>query len=192
MRTALGLTTVIAIVLIVIILKLLLKIRVLTKKIQYVDEANMWHRLAITDDLTGVYNRNAYNLYTDKNKIDLKHKSRGVLLFDVDDFKITNDTQGHLAGDAVLKNVAKILTEVFPSPEYSVFRIGGDEFAVLSEGISEKEIIRRLLVLKNRLNKDGDISLSKGYSMMKDNPQKAFKYADDMLYADKLSKKVRD
>jgi hypothetical protein len=46
-----------------------------------------------------------------------------------------------------------------------------------------------MISLKKRLKKDGSISLSKGYSMIKDNPEKAFMYADEMLYADKLSKK---
>jgi GGDEF domain-containing protein len=78
------------------------------------------------------------------------------------------------------------------APQYRVFRIGGDEFAVLSEGVSEKRVIERLLALKKRLGENGDISLSKGYSMIKDNPEKAFKYADDMLYADKLSRKLKD
>lgn len=192
MRIAFGLTTVITILLVVIILKLLLKIRILSKKLKYVDEANMWHELAITDDLTGIYNRNAYNLYMDRNRVDVKHKSRGIILFDIDDFKIINDTQGHLTGDAVLKSVAKILTEVFSAPQYSVFRIGGDEFAVLFEDVSENRIIEHLLTLKKQLNENGDISLSKGYSMIKDNPEKAFRYADDMLYADKLSKKLRN
>ncbi len=192
MRTALGLTAVITILLMIIILKLLLKIRVLRKKNKYVDEANMWHRLAVTDDLTGIYNRNAYNIYMERAKVDAKHKERGIILFDVDNFKIINDTQGHLAGDAVLKNVAKNLTEVFLEPQYSVFRIGGDEFAVLSKGVSEKEMIERLIILRKILNDNGDISLSIGYSMIKDTQEKAFGYADDMLYADKLSKKLRN
>ena len=191
MRTLLVVTTIVTIVFVVIIVKLSLKIRALTKKLKYVDEANMWHKLAITDDLTGIYNRNAYNLYIDKDKTDIKEEERGIILFDVDDFKIINDTRGHLAGDVILRNVAKILLEVFSAPKYRVFRIGGDEFLVLTEGVSEKRIIERLIALKKRLNEDGSISLSKGYSMIQDNPEEAYKCADDMLYADKRSKKMR-
>lgn len=191
MIALLVLTTIITILLIVTILKLLLKIRVLSKKIKYVDEANMWHKLAITDDLTGIYNRNAYNLYVNKSISDVKQKLRWIILFDVDNFKIINDTKGHLAGDIVLKNVAKILSEVFSSFQYKVFRMGGDEFSVLAEDVLENEIVEHLLYLKKRLEIDANISLSKGYSIIKDNPEKAFKYADEMLYADKLSKKLR-
>lgn len=192
MTALLVLTTSIIILLIVIIIKLFLKIKVLTKKIKYVDDANMWHKLAVTDDLTGIYNRNAYILYVDKIKIDKKNKSRWLLLFDIDDFKITNDTKGHLAGDTVLKDVAKILSEIFSDFQYRIFRMGGDEFSVLAEGVSEDEIIERLIALKKRLELDGNISLSKGYSMINSNSEKAYKYADEMLYADKLSKKIRN
>ena len=113
------------------------------------------------------------------------------MLFDVDDFKMVNDTYGHTVGDVVLKKVAEALLVVFPKPCCRVFRIGGDEFAVLSEDVTEKEIIRRLMFLRKKLD-DMNISLSKGYSIIKDNPEKSFRYADEMLYADKLSKKGRN
>ena len=164
----------------------------LNKKNKYVDEANMWHKLAVTDDLTGIYNRNAYNLYVEENKANTKKESRWIILFDVDDFKIINDTKGHLAGDVVLKEVAKLLLENFSSSQYRVFRIGGDEFLVLAEAVSEDEIIESLIMLKNSLELNNEISLSKGYSLIKDSPEKAFRYADEMLYADKLSKKRRN
>ena len=188
MITVLVLTTII-ILLLIVILMLLIKICALNKKIKYVDEANMWHKLAVTDDLTGIYNRNAYNLYVKESNADAKQELRWIVLFDVDNFKIINDTKGHLAGDAVLKDVAKLLLEIFSSCQYRVFRIGGDEFLVLAEGIFEDELIERLIFLKRRLEQEGEINLSKGYSLIKDNPEKAFRYADEMLYADKLSKK---
>ena len=114
MTTSLVLTTII-IILLIVILMLLTIIYFLNKKNNYVDEANMWHKLAVTDDLTGIYNRNAYNLYVEENKANTKKESRWIILFDVDDFKIINDTKGHLAGDLVLKNVAKLLSEIFSS-----------------------------------------------------------------------------
>lgn len=191
MKSLLVFTIILIILFIFIILKLISKICILTKKIKYVDEANMWHKLAVTDDLTGVYNRNAYNLHINKIKKGIMKELRGVILFDVDDFKIINDTKGHLAGDVILKNVAKNLLEVFCGPQYRVFRIGGDEFSVLSESISEKEIIECLIALDKKLEADGNIRLSKGYSIIEDTPEKAFKFADEMLYADKISKKLR-
>ena len=185
------LLTTIILILLIIILVLSEVIYSLSKKNKYADEANMWHILAVTDDLTGIYNRNAYNLYVENNKANTKKETRWIILFDVDDFKIINDTKGHLAGDLVLKNVAKLLLEIFSSCQYRVFRIGGDEFLVLAENVSEDEIIENLILIKTRFERNGEISLSKGYSLIKDSPEKAFRYADEMLYADKLSKKMR-
>ena len=127
-----------------------------------------------------------------KTKQIQKKEFRWIILFDVDDFKIINDTKGHLAGDLVLKNVAKLLLEIFSSCQYRVFRIGGDEFLVLAENVSEDEIIEHLTLVKRRFEMNGGINLSKGYSLIKDTPEKAFRYADEMLYADKLSKKRRN
>lgn len=191
MRALLVSTIIITIFFLVIILKLLMKIHILNEKNKYADEASMWHKLAITDALTGVYNRNAYNLYINENIEDIKKGLRGIIIFDIDDFKIINDTKGHTAGDMVLKNVAEKILGVFYEPQHKVFRIGGDEFSVLTEGISENEIIERLIVLKKSLDIGGGISVSKGYSIIKDDVQDSFKYADEMLYADKLSKKAQ-
>ena len=185
-------TTTIAILFTIIIIELLIKIQSLNKKIKYVDEANMWHMLAITDDLTGLYNRNAYNLYIDRNKHAIKKEFKWIILFDVDDFKKINDTKGHLTGDAVLKDVSQVLLKVFSGNQYRNYRIGGDEFAVLAKNVSEEEIINHLITLKNCLDNKGDIRLSKGYAFIKDNPEESFKYADEMLYADKLSKKLQN
>ena len=178
-------------ILFLLIINMLIKIHSLNKKLKYVDEANMWHMLAISDDLTGLYNRNAYNMQIVKLTEEKAKTQHGIILFDVDDFKSINDTKGHPAGDEVLKKVAKILLEVFPEPKFKVFRIGGDEFSVLSENISEKEIIRYLLELRKKLLRH-NIGISSGYSIINGNFDRAIKYADEMLYADKLSKKYRD
>lgn len=189
MNAILVLTSIVM-VLSIIIVKLLVKISILTKKNKYVDEADMWHRLAVTDDLTGLYNRNAYNIHIEKITKNIKKSMIGIIIFDVDDFKKTNDTKGHLAGDAVLKKVATIISEVFCDPQYRVFRIGGDEFSVLTENVSEEEIINRLIILNEQLKFEDSIRLSKGYAIINENAEEAFKYADEMLYADKFSKKI--
>ena len=60
------------------------------------------------------------------------------------------------------------------------------------KNVSENEIIEHLILVKRRFERNGEINLSKGYSLIKDTPEKAFRYADEMLYADKLSKKRRN
>lgn len=192
MITLLVLAMIIIILLLIINLNLLFKVRLLVKKNKYAYQADMWHKLAVTDDLTGTYNRNAFNLYINDIKLDDSDKLRWLILFDVDGFKKVNDTKGHQAGDNLLKSVAQILLEIFPSPYYRVFRIGGDEFAVLGEDVKEKEFISKMIKLKKSLNAKEGISLSKGYSIIKSSLKEAFKYADEMLYADKNSNKLRN
>ena len=188
MRALLVLISVTSTLFTIIIFSLIIRIEILSKKLKVADDVNMWHKLAVTDSLTGVYNRNAFDLKIMEIKKDTIKKPRSIIIFDVDNFKVFNDTTGHLAGDEVLKTVGENLMEVFCEPNSMVFRIGGDEFSVLCENVSEKDIIRRLLLLKKRLEAKG-IYLSKGYSIIYDNPDKSFKYADEMLYADKFSKK---
>ena len=159
-------------------------------KIKYVDEANMWHRLAITDSLTELYNRYAFDNQIKKIKEENAHNAYGIILFDVDNFKNINDAEGHFEGDKILQMVSQRLLEFFPKPQYKVFRIGGDEFSVITEGVTEKDIIQRLLMVREKLENSNNIYLSKGYSLVDDDVDQAFKNADEMLYADKLSKKM--
>lgn len=111
------------------------------------------------------------------------------MIFDVDNFKEINDKKGHLAGDNVLKHVANAMKTAFPLPKYMTYRIGGDEFAVIAEDTTEEQMIVAMLELRNVLEKDSDITISKGYSIIQDNFKEAFKNADEMLYADKASRK---
>lgn len=88
--------------------------------------------LALTDQLTGLYNRQYL-----KKRLNLaiaqarkKNKKGYVLFIDMDDFKIINDGYGHDFGDAILKDFAVFLTDEFSS-QAEIFRFGGDEFVIL-------------------------------------------------------------
>ncbi|KNY28767.1 diguanylate cyclase [Pseudobacteroides cellulosolvens] len=89
-------------------------------------------RLAITDDLTDVYNQRYFNasIFNELEKSKKKRKSLGLILIDVDNFKKYNDIYGHEMGDEVLKSTASLI-KVAAGSENLVFRYGGDEFAVL-------------------------------------------------------------
>lgn len=89
--------------------------------------------LAITDELTGLYNRRGFRLMAEQ---ELRHAQRinaetVLLSIDVDNFKTINDTFGHYEGDRVLKLVAKTLNESFRGTDI-IARWGGDEFIVLA------------------------------------------------------------
>ncbi|USD63207.1 diguanylate cyclase [Vibrio sp. SCSIO 43140] len=81
-----------------------------------------------TDSLTHIANR---RFFFDTLKSTLASKSpSSLILFDIDYFKNVNDTHGHLAGDLVLKQVAKRVNAII-RPEDTFARVGGEEFAVL-------------------------------------------------------------
>ena len=85
-----------------------------------------------TDTLTGLQNRRAYELFCESNRICSR---TGVLFFDVNGLKYTNDNLGHKAGDELLNSFAKILKSNFSRE--NTYRISGDEFVVLLRAISE-------------------------------------------------------
>lgn len=89
--------------------------------------------LAITDELTSLYNRRGFRLMAEQ---ELRHAQRinaetVLLSIDVDNFKSINDTFGHEEGDKVLKLVAATLTQSFRVTDI-ISRWGGDEFVVLA------------------------------------------------------------
>lgn len=90
-------------------------------------------RLTLLDGLTNIENRRAFDIIFNKawhNSIkDKKHLS--LLMLDIDDYKVINDTYGHLIGDEVLKNIASILKSVVSRPRDLVARYGGEEFAII-------------------------------------------------------------
>ncbi|MDQ7786976.1 MAG: diguanylate cyclase [Thermodesulfovibrionales bacterium] len=89
---------------------------------------------SLSDELTGLYNRRGFFSFAEQQLKVAERMKRGMLLLygDVDNLKIINDTLGHLEGDRTLRDTAKIFKETFRESDI-VARIGGDEFAVLTE-----------------------------------------------------------
>jgi diguanylate cyclase (GGDEF)-like protein len=90
-------------------------------------------RLALHDPLTGLYNRIMFDEIIQR---ELRHNFRykrltAFVMLDLDHFKALNDTLGHQAGDAVLKALAGGLSQTFARPNDFLFRLGGEEFALL-------------------------------------------------------------
>jgi PleD family two-component response regulator len=96
------------------------------------DRHNRLQKLAITDQLTGVYNRRYFEHFLTRilEKARVMRFPVTLLLFDIDDFKKYNDTYGHGAGDQILKETAALMRRTCREHDL-VARIGGDEFAVV-------------------------------------------------------------
>lgn len=156
---------------------------------------------AITDPLTGVYNRLYFNEYMGKR---LAHASRyeeklSLIMIDLDEFKGVNDTYGHLVGDEVLVETAALLQEEVRSSDL-IFRYGGDEFLVVlaQTGCEKAKLVKERIrqsvtrwnLLKNRHEKFS-LSLSMGCSTWTqgDDLLGRISEADDQMYHEKHLKK---
>ena len=114
-------------------------------------------QLAMQDSLTGLGNRRYFDeqLKRAMHNANRHHAQVGLVLGDLNKFKTVNDTYGHNAGDQVLIQFANILRACVRDSD-SIFRFGGDEFAVIVENASEYalDIIHsRITILDIKLSK---------------------------------------
>ncbi|MFY9143149.1 diguanylate cyclase [Sulfuricurvum sp.] len=99
--------------------------------------------LAITDPMTGLYNRRFYvkKINEEMNRIKRHDSSLALMMVDVDNFKLYNDTYGHQAGDDVLTQVSNVLKSYTSRSGEYAFRLGGEEFGVIVSGMSKDEYV---------------------------------------------------
>ena len=102
----------------------------LSRKGQY---AEIMEKMAYTDALTGLYNREYYNKFIDSKLPDGEHYT--FVMLDMNSLKEVNDTHGHLIGDEYIKTLAQFLKESF-GDNGTCFRMGGDEYLVISDLLS--------------------------------------------------------
>ena len=111
-------------------------------------------RSSITDPLTGLYNRRYLLARLERAIESYRHDGTpfALAMFDIDHFKRLNDTHGHLAGDAVLEELARLVSESSRSEDI-VGRFGGEEFMILLQGIGPEDakavMDRVLLAVRN-------------------------------------------
>jgi len=110
-------------------------IRVLTMK-----ELNrlqkLYHDMSVKDTLTGVFNRQGMYSELETNKQYQTAGKLGVIMFDIDHFKEVNDTYGHNAGDLILKDFSRLVTQHLNA---LVCRWGGEEFVAIFTGDAVKQ-----------------------------------------------------
>ena len=96
-------------------------------------------RLAVTDALTGIYNRLGFDDQVEQYMRQNPQKHCVVAMLDIDDFKLVNDMYGHAAGDGVLKKLAESMKQYF-SKDAILGRNGGDEFSVFMPDCTVVEV----------------------------------------------------
>ncbi|AIY18559.1 diguanylate cyclase [Pimelobacter simplex] len=99
------------------------------------------HQLATTDDLTGLWNRRGF--FEQARRRWPADDVAAVGFIDLDGLKVVNDTDGHSAGDALIRRLATALSTSLRETDV-VARLGGDEFAVFSPGFAPDELHARL------------------------------------------------
>ncbi len=100
--------------------------------------------LLITDVLTNIYNRRHFNsIFNSELRRSVRHKYTFILMMiDIDYFKQYNDIYGHHEGDRALLGVASTLKNTLNRPEDYVFRLGGEEFAVITTDIAKEGALK--------------------------------------------------
>ena len=97
------------------------------------------YQQAITDQLTGVFNRTYLMNELEKlNQSERRRTRRALLMLDVDHFKAVNDQYGHLAGDEVVKRLAGVIQSTLREDDF-LSRFGGEEFLVVLSDSSAEE-----------------------------------------------------
>ena len=106
---------------------------------QDITDKKCLERLSITDALTELYNRRYFNEVIEEEIMRAKRDDKyfSFLMIDIDHFKQYNDTYGHQSGDMVLKKTAEVFKNYSKRTSDFVFRLGGEEFAILFSGLDE-------------------------------------------------------
>jgi diguanylate cyclase (GGDEF)-like protein len=108
----------------------------------YYTLAGHLRELSVTDALTGLFNRRYFEerFFEELNRSDRHNLSFSLSMIDIDDFKLFNDSEGHLAGDEILKSIANIAKECLRVSDV-IARFGGEEFAVIMPQTEREEAI---------------------------------------------------
>ena len=146
---------------------------------------------ALTDPLTGLGNRRAFDLVCEREEMRCRDVGQrlSTLALDLDELKATNDRDGHAAGDALLQRAAQVLREALRADAH-LARIGGDEFAVLLPGVGVAEATQVGERLRQALAGAG-VRASLGCAERKPHRglAEAIARADAAMYADKAARK---
>ena len=145
---------------------------------------------AITDELTGVYNRKFFEkrVVEEMEIADRANEKISLIIFDLDRFKLVNDNFGHQFGDEVLKRTTQIAGDLIRKTDF-LNRVGGEEFAIIlpntnkTQAVFVAEKVRKALE-DNKHFKVGQVTGSFGVAerMKAESLRSWYKRADNALY----------
>lgn len=155
--------------------------------------------MSVTDPLTGLCNRRYLDeYYLEQFELMARmHEPMGVLLADLDHFKVINDTHGHQVGDQCLIQVADRIRQIIRNKDGLAARYGGEEFIIILPGADQQETQKVANGLLNALRyrpvtvKEQNIPVTISIGAVsarpdsKDDPDLLLKRADELLYSAK-------
>ena len=158
------------------------------------ENRKLFKKLAVTDTLTGIYNRLGFNRQVEQYMRQNPQKHCVVAMLDIDDFKLVNDVYGHAAGDGVLQKLAESMKQYF-SKDVILGRNGGDEFCIFMPdctAVEVKPFLKKFTEETRNFYCKGEahtFTISLGfaeYPVLADECSKLMRCADMALYAVKM------
>lgn len=148
-----------------------------------------WQEVSLTDSLTHLWNRRGLlqHLLKETDRARRHQRPLSVLMVDLDHFKRVNDGQGHAAGDEVLRQLARALTESVRSSDW-VCRYGGDEFVVILPETPRQESYDVAERIRTTVKEKLELSVSLGVALFPfhgQDPASLIEAADRALYSAK-------
>ena len=144
---------------------------------------------AVTDNLTGLENRNYFKFNMDGNEALFLKMFHSIAIFDIDKFKTINDSNGHMKGDEILKAVARTAKETL-GDRGQIIRWGGDEFLMMFHCDADEafEICEQI---SRNVAENIDSTISIGVFGVDGNIEATFRKADEVLYESKKQSRNR-
>lgn len=145
------------------------------------------------DAMTDLLNRNSFEQFT---KSPSMPESYALIITDIDGLKFMNDAFGHIFGDKAIKYVSNVLKDIF-GKNSKIYRIGGDEFAVICDETNDAIIFNNISLARERasryeLTKNFKVNISIGYEISHNDARtfsEVFIDAENLMYRRKLSER---